>query len=225
MRDNLHNKGLRPTRPTKVIYQGIPLEKFPYLPAAWPTEGTEELAVRLLYVGQLHHYKGVHTFIEAVALLAQRGHRVQGLVVGKGQAEYLQQLQAQVAAKSAPVEFYGYYPHEELPGLYSTCHLFVFPSIWQEPFGLTHLEAMACGLPVVSTTHGGQGEVLQDGFNCLSFPAEDSDRLADQLQKLMQDPALRQRLSEAGRKLVEEKLNMHHYVGQLERWIEGALVP
>ena len=89
----------------------------------------------------------------------------------------------------------------------------VFPSIWSEPFGLTHLEAMASGVPVVSTANGGQGEFLRDGVNALVFEPEDAEGLACRLASLIVDDSLRRRIALGGRRLVEREFTLTRYVG------------
>lgn len=218
--DRMAARGLRPRFPTRIIYQGIPLEKFPMR-----SDFELKSPVRILYTGQLHSYKGVHTLLEAVSLLKQRGLNVHCTVVGRGDGAYLEQLKATAENKQIEVDFQGYRPHHELPELYRNSDIFVFPSIWQEPFGLTHLEAMASGLPVVSTTHGGQGECLVDGENCLAFGPDDAEQLSRQLQRLIESSQLRDRLIQNGRKTVTEKLNLDNYVRELEQWVREAVCP
>jgi glycogen synthase len=218
--DRMADRGLHPKFPTRVIYQGIPLEKFPLR-----SDFELKSPVRILYTGQLHSYKGVHTLLDAIALLKERGLKVHCTIVGRGDEAYLERLRATAHSKQIDVDFQGYRPHQELPELYRSCDIFVFPSIWQEPFGLTHLEAMASGLPVVSTTHGGQGECLLDGENCLAFGPDNADQLCQQLERLIESSELRESLIRNGRKTVTEKLNLVNYVCELEQWVREAVCP
>ena len=157
LRSRLGESGL-PVRNSKIIYQGIPLECFPLCPE--PGERFK----RLLYVGQLHHYKGVHQVI-----LAAHQLEMDLTVVGVGDPDYERQLRSLAKNGPARVRFLGQVKPEKVPNIYRTHDAFVFPSLWQEPFGLTHLEAMASGLPVVSTLRGGQAEFLKPEINCLAF--------------------------------------------------------
>jgi glycosyltransferase involved in cell wall biosynthesis len=109
-----------------------------------------------------------------------------------------------------------------MPGLYRTHDVLAFTSTWKEPFGLTHLEAMASGTPVVSTTVGGQGEFLRDGENALTVPAGDSGALADSLERIVRDDALRRRLAFQGRKTVEQRFTLSRYVDELDAWLTHA---
>jgi glycosyltransferase involved in cell wall biosynthesis len=74
----------------------------------------------------------------------------------------------------------------------------VVPSRWQEPFGMTALEAMACGAALICTAQGGLAEVAGDA--CIQIPPENASELAEAMLRLAADGALRSALSEAGRR-------------------------
>lgn len=219
LKNNLLAQGL-PIAASRVIYQGIELDQFP----PKPKPGELGRPLRLLYVGQLHAYKGVHTLLEAAHQLAAgpEGLALSLTIVGAGDAEYEARLAELAQAGPARVEFAGRVPHQELPLVYRAHHVFVFPSQWAEPFGLTHLEAMASGLPVVSTGHGGQGEFLVHERNSLVFPAGDVGRLRESLARLAGDPALAQRLALAGRQTVSRDFTLARYLDQLEDFLRQA---
>ena len=70
------------------------------------------------------------------------------------------------------VRFTGLIPRERLPEIYKQHGTLIFPSVWDEPFSITLLEAMSSGLAVVGTTTGGSAELLADGVNALTFPRQ-----------------------------------------------------
>jgi spore coat protein SA len=113
-------------------------------------------------------------------------------------------------------------PHNELPALYRNNDIFLFTSTWREPFGLTHLEAMASGTPVVSTRDGGHGEFLRHMENSLVFEKENAAELADRILSLVRDGELRKRLAVAGRHEVEEHFTMSRYVNDLELFLQNT---
>ena len=219
LKDNLVSQGV-PIFNSEVIYQGIPLEQFP----AKSDMGKVERPSRVLYVGQLHQHKGVHTLIEAVNLIASRcgADDISTSIVGDGPEEYKRQLKEMAAQGSATVEFFGKVPHAKLAPIYREHDLFVFPSIWQEPFGLTHLEAMASGTPVISTADGGQGEFLKDGENALIFEKEDSEQLAQQIQRLIGEQDLSRYLAANARATVETEFTLERYIRDLESFLQKA---
>lgn len=207
---------------TRVVYQGIPVEKFPpratkpQIPATSP---------KILYAGQLHRYKGVHTLVKAVHLMPQEKFPLITLnIAGDGPEDYRSELKSLCRSERVNVNFLGRLPSGDLPELYRTHDVFVFPSIWPEPFGLTHLEAMASGTPVVSTSDGGHGEFLEDGNNALIFPKDDENSLAAALTRLLSDGELAERLRRNARKMVEERFSLKRYVDDLEKiLLESAI--
>ena len=220
LKRNLLRSGM-PIEHSRVIYQGIPLEHFPLKRYEALSEDRE---VRILYAGQLHDYKGVHTLLEAIGLLEQShpSFRYRCTIVGTGSESYIHGLREMAEELESPVEFRGVVAHRSMPAVYREHDLFVFPSIWAEPFGLTHLEAMASGLAVVSTVHGGQGEFLREGENCLTFEPEHAEQLSLQLAKIVHDPILHQHITVAGRATVEERFSFSRYVDELLELLQDA---
>lgn len=220
LKRNLLRSGM-PIERSRVIYQGIPLERFPLKPYEAVPDDRE---VRILYAGQLHDYKGVHTLLEAIELLQESrpSCRCRCTIVGTGSDLYLHRLREMAEKLESPVEFRGVVAHESMPEVYREHDLFVFPSIWAEPFGLTHLEAMASGLPVVSTVCGGQGEFLREGENCLTFEPENAEQLSQQLARIIHDRTLFRNLTVSGRETVEQQFSFSRYVDELLELLQDA---
>ena len=219
LKKNLLKKGMD-IEDSQVIYQGIPIEQFP------PKQQMGDLhsPVRALYVGQLHSYKGVHNFINASHIVAEeRGvNFLHSTIVGGGNENYTLDLMKLAKSGPAVVNFIGRIAHSSLPEIYREHDIFVFSSIWQEPFGLTHLEAMASGTPVISTADGGQGEFLVHNQNCLIYEKENDRQLANYLIQMAQDEQLRRRLALTARKTVEERFTLQRYMDRLERFLVEA---
>jgi glycosyltransferase involved in cell wall biosynthesis len=218
LKTDLLARGL-PIDNAKVIYQGIPVEQFP----CKEKPGRINAPARLLYVGQLHDYKGVHTLVEAAQQLAKpdTGLPLTVTIIGAGDEEYAAHLK-NLAAGPAVVEFGGRVAHAELPRIYREHDIFVFPSIWVEPFGLTHLEAMASGTPVISTAHGGHGEFLRDGENALVFEKENSEQLAQKIMRVISDDKLSHHLAAEARAMVERNFTLERYATDLESFLYQA---
>jgi glycosyltransferase involved in cell wall biosynthesis len=102
------------------------------------------------------------------------------------------------------VHFSGRLTREELAQHYSAAQIAVVPSIY-EGFGLPAAEAMACGTPVIATTGGALPEVVGDAG--ILVPPGRADALATTIKQLLNDKQAQQRMSEAGRKRVEEKFS------------------
>ena len=207
---NLIARGVNPPR-FPVIYQGIPLGEFP------PKDeiGSLHNPLRVLFVGQVLRYKGVHTVVEAAHSLASQGRAVSLTVAGAGDPGYERELAELAAQGRAQVRFAGRVGRADIAALYRAHDVFVFASTWEEPFGLTHLEAMASGLPVISTLCGGQSEFLADGENCLAFAPSDAGALAACLTRLVDDPATAVRLAGAGRETATTRFSLERYADEL----------
>jgi glycogen(starch) synthase len=151
---------------------------------------------RLLYVGRLDERKGVRTAVEALPHLpAEAQLRLAG-GWDEREAEGLRELAARRGVGER-VELAGQLGRDELHDAYGWADAVVFPVIWEEPWGLVPLEAMARGRPVVATGRGGSAEYLRDGDNCILFEAGDARGLAAAAGRLA-DPALRERLRAGG---------------------------
>jgi len=220
LKGKLIAKGV-PIRSAEVIYQGISLEQF----SAKPAIGKIAKPARLLYVGQLHPYKGVHTIIEAVNLISSTAGApsLRLSIVGDGPDEYKRKLKDQAVKGNAVIEFVGKVPHAKLSRTYREHDIFVFGSTSVEAFGLTHLEAMASGTTVISTADGGHGELLRDGENALVFETENPEQLAERIVRLIHDEDLSRRLARNARAMVEREFIVERYVTDLESFLQETL--
>ena len=151
---------------------------------------------RLLYVGRYDPRKGIETAIRALVHL-DAGTTLE--VQGTGDPAERDRLAA-VALDLGVAErvMFGAVDRTALVERYRAADALVFPSEWEEPFGLVPLEAMACGTPVVATGVGGSGEFLLDPGNCVRFEAGDPADLAAAVRRLADDPVLRERLVDQG---------------------------
>ena len=216
VKEELLRRGVR-IENSEIIFQGIPIERFP----CKENPGQIGSPVRLLYAGQLHEYKGVHTLLEAASIVSS-GHPVRVTIAGAGDATYVDRLKQMAQASKLEVDFVGKLDHDEIGACYREHDIFVFPSIWPEPFGLTHLEAMASGTPVVSTCEGGHGEFLRNNVNSLTFPRENAACLAGCLSRLIQNPNDARRLAEVARAEVAVRFRLERYVVDLEAWLKNV---
>ncbi|MEY2423396.1 MAG: glycogen synthase [Acidimicrobiaceae bacterium] len=180
-----------PFRDTHVCHFGIDAHDFPSSPR--PSRPWEW---RLLYVGRLDPSKGVDTLLEALTRLPDRARLD---VVGPPEVAHLDRLHALAARLGlADRVTFDAVPRSDLAARYRAADACVFPSEWDEPFGLVPLEAMACNTPVIATGTGGSAEYLVDEANCLLFPPGDPQALAAALTRLADDRALRDRMVSAG---------------------------
>lgn len=212
LRDELEQGGVI-LADAQVSYQGISTERFH--PAA--VRATAAVP-RILFAGQLHAYKGVHHLLAAAELLEQRlsPGAFSLTIAGRGDEAYARALRDQARTLRCDVEWLGHVPFDRMPEVYRAHDLLVFPSIWNEPLGLTHLEAMACGVPAVVARSGGCGELIDRCPHVVSYPPGDVVGLADALVPLLQSAARRRELGEASRRWVARHAALDGYVGRME---------
>lgn len=174
---------------------------------------------RLLYVGRYDPRKGIETAVRALGHLPARFTLE---VQGTGDLVERDRLAA-VAAELGLTQrvAFGAVDRAALVGRYQAADALVFPSEWAEPFGLTPLEAMAGGTPVVATGVGGSGEYLVDGHTCVRFAAGDPIALATAVERLAGDDALRDRLIAAGYRAAEV-FDVERLTDAFEAWHQAA---
>jgi glycosyltransferase involved in cell wall biosynthesis len=183
-----------------VAWQGVCLLTF----AARPFRPVGD-SPRLLFAGRVHPTKGCDIAIETLAELARSGVRATLSVAGSGEPSELARLRllAQQLEVSEQVQWLGFVPRQELGALYRASDVFLFPSRWNEPAGLTYLEAMSCGVPVIAMPTGGARELLAHEDN--SLHVSDARSMAHAATRRMRDPSLAQRLVEGAHRTLRER--------------------
>lgn len=180
--DDLTARGLRAEH-IRVIHPGVELDFFtpdPATPrAADPT---------FLYLGRLRRYKGIQFVLAAVAALRDRGTDVRLRVGGKGEYEPALRRRAVQLGIADRVEFLGYVSEERKRELFRTVWANVFPSP-KEGWGITSLEAAACGTPTVASDSPGLRESVVHGRTGILVPHGDVPALAAALGRLAASPA------------------------------------
>jgi glycosyltransferase involved in cell wall biosynthesis len=196
---------------TRVIYGGADTRRF--------TPGPASERRGVLFVGRLTPHKGVDRLIEALptgATLTVGGSS--GHDPRPPESEY-PTLLARLAA-DRDVRFTGAVPDDDLPALYRSAAVFVLPSVERtcygrrvqisELLGLSVLEAMASGLPVVASRLGGVPEIVVDGETGFLVEPGAVDELHDRLRLLLDDPVLAAEMGRHGRDLVLERFTWEH---------------
>ncbi len=176
--------------------------------------GIPEEAFVVGFVGRMRYYKGLDHLVRAMA----RVPAARLLLVGDGPLRRrLQQLTASLGV-SGRVTFAGDVSDSDLPAYYRAADLFVLPSTGRaEAFGTSLLEAMAAGLPVISTeVASGTSWVNESGTTGLVVPPGDATELAAAIDRLRQDPLLRSRMGAAGRRRAASSFTLASMVDGVE---------
>jgi glycosyltransferase involved in cell wall biosynthesis len=147
------------------------------------------MTVARLWSGDI--YKGVDVTIRALPTIAQAFPTVKYLVIGRGDDQPRLAALAQDLGVADRVVFAGFVPTEKLVDHYRLADAYVMPS--QEGFGIVYLEALACGVPVLSGDQDGSADPLQDGHLGWRVPHRDADAVAVACVEILkgQDPRCR----------------------------------
>jgi phosphatidyl-myo-inositol dimannoside synthase len=197
-----------------LIYPGVDMERFrPGLACddLKQTIGLRDGQRLVLSVGRLVRRKGFDQVIRAIAELVRRGSDVHYALVGIGEdQDYLTNL-ARECGISDRVHLVGAVSPEDLPRWYNACDVFVMPNREingdTEGFGMVFLEAAACARPAIAGAAGGTGAAVVDGVTGYRVDGTDVDALARSLHTLLDDPALAERLGQAGLRRAMEQFS------------------
>ncbi|MDB6134086.1 MAG: colanic acid biosynthesis glycosyltransferase WcaL [Verrucomicrobiales bacterium] len=201
----------------------IPLDRFPASVREAPAGG----AWRLIQASRLIPKKGLFTTLEALRLVVPHVPDLKFIVCGTGpvKEEFLRRRDE--LGLASHVKVLGWLDQEALLAEYQRAHLFLHPSELtetadQEGIPNAMLEAMATGLPVVATRHGGIPEAVTDGTDGLLVPERSPQELADALLTLLRNPALLTRFSEAAAATVRARFGLPAAVAKLEDCYDEA---
>ena len=200
-----------------VVYSGFDTVDFP-VPDPDAEASPRPWQWRLLFVGRLEPDKGVDTCVRALAGLPAATLEV----IGPGSEQERERV-ARVAADAGVGDRVTLddLPRHALAERYRAADVFVFPSRWDEPFGLVPLEAMACGTPVIATRTGGSAEFLVDGVNCVGFGRDDAEDLVRAVRGLVGNEGLRRDLVREGYRTARA-LTVDALADCFEEWLVGA---
>jgi spore coat protein SA len=188
---------------SSVLYSGA--DEAIFYPPAGGRQSTDTPTV--LFVGRLVREKGVHVLVDAMKLLEEQGVSLRAQIVGSSnfgigeETDYIRNLKAR---SPRVVEFLPYCSGVALGDLFRKADIFCSPSVWEEPFGLVNVEALASGLPVVSTRSGGVTEILAGGGGIL-VERGSVHQLAGALRRLAENTELRRQLGQQGHAVFRER--------------------
>ncbi|HKZ34506.1 MAG TPA: glycosyltransferase family 4 protein [Patescibacteria group bacterium] len=177
---------------------------------------------KLLYVGRVAEKKGVQTLVKVLKLLRQGGFRPSLSIVGDTEdpsfLTYLKRLASEYQV-SGQIRFVGGVKREEMSSYYHTHDILLFPSIWEEPFGLVLIEAMAARLPIVSTRTGGTKDFLRHKKNALIFEPMDTKTAARHILTLLTSERTYLHLSEKAYAFVQKNYDLETSVDAIEKYL------
>ena len=191
----------------RTIYSGIDLSVFkpmPDLDKQWD----------LAFMGRLERMKSVDLFPQMLSLLKPDYPDLKMLMTGEGSLkEWLFNEFEEMGVRSM-VDYQGVVETQDVPVLINKSRVFLYPSR-EEPFGLSIIEAMACGVPVVTTDVFGPREIIRNNFDGITVPPDDVVALAGAIEKLLEDDKIRAMIIENGIKSVKNKFDIKNHARQL----------
>lgn len=215
---------------TSTLYSGVDLNG--YYPS-WTDEGAKIRQVMrekaglegkkiILFVGRLSKVKGPHILLQAIPEISEKHPDAMLVFVGSKWFgdnrvnNYVKHLYTLGATHLDHVTFVKFVKPQHIPYFYTMSDIFVCCSQWQEPLARVHYEAMAAGLPIITTNRGGNAEVIRDGENGKIIEHfDDPHEYAEQILSLLDDEHECRRLGENGRRMVEEKYGWEEVAGHL----------
>lgn len=210
--------------PERVVVHrtGIDLTRWPRQERHIPTDGP----LRLLTIGRLVEKKGIGYVLEAVRRLREAGLEVEYEVAGEGPLRARLEADTRRMGVERQVRFLGWQSQEQIRDALLRADFLVAASVTAgnaDEEGVPNVlkEAMAVGVPVVSTRHGGIPELVEHGVNGILVPERDPGSLAEQLAELAAHPERRGELAEAGRARVEREYDIERLNDRLVTLFAG----
>jgi glycosyltransferase involved in cell wall biosynthesis len=189
-----------PNERIRIVPNGIDLDRFS--PTRSKSDPTPEVGSELYsigYVGRLDPIKGLLTLLKAFETVSRENPGCKLVFAGPDFGMKRALMSIVERRKLSGVTFLGPVSHHQLPSIYRALDVVVTPSLF-EIFGMSTLEAMACGRPVVSTRVGGLIDLIQEGYNGYLVRSEDDAALADRVNYLLQHKHSAQRLGQNARR-------------------------
>ncbi len=229
-----------PTAKGKVqtVYSGVDLST--YHPR-WTNEGRKlREAIRsqlnltdkkiVLFVGRLSKVKGPHILLHSLPEIIEKHPDAHMVFIGSkwfGENDvnnYVKHLYTLGAMYPENITFIKFVEPKDIPKLYSMADVFVCCSQWQEPLARVHYEAMAAGLPLITSDRGGNPEVINEGKNgYVVHQFDQPEAYAQMIQSLFSSDSLREKLGKNGRVKVEGEFGWNRVASNLKMVYENAV--
>lgn len=185
-----------------------------------PVERSENGQLRILHPARVLPWKGVDLSVAMLGLLRDHGigaslviTDTQRIADWHGELDAYRRKVVELAIERDVLDRIEFVTPrlDEMPALYATADIVVYPTIGEEPYGLVPLEAMSCALPVVASRSGGIVETVVDGTTGYLVERHDVAALADRVEELARSAGLRRRMGAAGRRRVEDEFDGRAY--------------
>lgn len=178
-------------------------------PEVWVNENKLDGYLRVIFVGALTPEKGSQQLCDALKNLVNSTRLKVALIIVGRKNGYVSSIVTELEDAGIKVVCTGWIDHVELPKIYASADLAVFPSICFDTFGMVALEAMASKKPVLATCFGGAREVVKDGETGYIINPYDVHGFSQKMVEILTDPLRKVALSDAGYKRAIELFDIH----------------
>lgn len=225
-----------------VIYSGVNVDDYKTLGSEEGRENRRKIRERyglgnkkvVLFVGRLCEKKGTDILLRAMESVMARIPESALMIIGSSwfgenksnsYTEKLRKLGDRLSSAGAII-FTGFLTPDAVREHYNACDLFVCPSQWNEPLARVHYEAMAAGIPILTTDRGGNSEVVVEPYNGLLLQDyNNADRMAEKMVYLLKSPEVCRQMGINGRKLAESTFHFGRVAGELEELFQKIELP
>ena len=199
-----------------VLFPAVDPQEFPCTP---PPSGPPIL----LTLGRLVERKGQDMVLRALPVILKQFPDAEYWIAGRGSDRLRLEELASTLGISGRVRFLGFVPAAERIQLYQRCHMYLMPSRTIgdkgdfEGFGITYLEANACGRPVIGGRSGGVEDAVKDGETGFLVDPHSPEEIADRVLRLLNEPGLAEKLGRQGRERIDRELNWSVVAREMRR--------
>jgi glycosyltransferase involved in cell wall biosynthesis len=184
----------------------LPLKKIWFIPNAIRNnniniqeKGKKNNKIQILFLSNLIISKGILDFIGALKILSEKRNDFEGLIIGKERELTSLGLKNKIKNYEDTIKYIGPKYETEKYIYYRNSDIFVFPS-YSEIWGIVILEAMQCGLPVITTNEGAITDMIEHGVNGFIVDKQNPQQIANKIEILIDNPQLRKKMGKLNRK-------------------------
>lgn len=212
------------------LYSGVDVDRYQPVWSPEAAEIRDQLKARygltgkkvVLFVGRLSPKKGAHILIKAVKLVLPFHPDTAVVLVGSKwygenqEDSYVRQVRQMADALNTDVVMTGFLPPDEVVSHYYLGDVFICASQWREPLARVHYEAMAAGIPIITTDKGGNAEVVKGKGNGIVISEYNQPQaFADAITYLLEQPDIAREMGKTGRRLAVEKYSWKRVAAEL----------
>lgn len=198
--------GLREER-IKVIPNGVDLSRFHPM-------NIDKIPNSILYVGRLDKRKGIDFLVKTIPLIKKEIPEIKLFIVGKGKLRKPLEKFIHFHHLESNIQFLGFIPDRELPQWYNKAEITVIPSVF-EGFGITAIESMACGTPVIATKVDGLKDVIDDGKTGFLIAPSNKEELSNTIIRILKNEKLRDKIIKNGKKEILDRFKWNKIIGEI----------